>query len=209
VIVYLAFATAPLAWVLGGEHLTPWLLLPWLSLPIAAPIVRTVRNRVDGPSLNGALARTDLRVRVSRRQLRDVEPAARLSRQRTSGAQTLTARDDETLTTMTSDAPIRQLSAPDLKALLESGTAIELVDVRTHEERAIAAIAGSRLLDQAYHDALFLRDRDTPLVFQCHHGVRSQHAAEYFREQGFRNLYNLRGGIDAWSLQVDPSVPRY
>jgi 1,4-dihydroxy-2-naphthoate octaprenyltransferase len=60
VIVYLAFATAPLAWVLGGEHLTPWLLLPWLSLPLAAPIVRTVRNRVDGPSLNGALARTGM-----------------------------------------------------------------------------------------------------------------------------------------------------
>ena len=59
-IVYLAFATAPLAWVFGGEHLTPWLLLPWLSLPLAAPIVRTVRNRVDGPSLNGALARTGM-----------------------------------------------------------------------------------------------------------------------------------------------------
>ena len=104
---------------------------------------------------------------------------------------------------MTTDAPIRQLSAPDLKALLDGGTAIELVDVRTHEERAMAAIDGSRLLDQSYHDELLLRDRDTPLVFQCHHGVRSQHAAEYFREQGFRNLYNLRGGIDAWSVLVD------
>jgi rhodanese-related sulfurtransferase len=105
--------------------------------------------------------------------------------------------------------PIRQLSAPDLKALLESSTAIELVDVRTEEERAIATIDGSRLLDQAYHDALLLRDRDTPIVFQCHHGVRSQDAAEYFRRAGFRNLYNLRGGIDAWSLLVDTSVPRY
>ena len=105
--------------------------------------------------------------------------------------------------------PIRQLSAPDLKALLESGTAIELVDVRTEDERAIAAIDGSRLLDQAYHDALLLRDRDTPIVFQCHHGIRSQHAAEYFRREGFRNLYNLSGGIDAWSLLVDTSVPRY
>jgi monothiol glutaredoxin len=105
--------------------------------------------------------------------------------------------------------PIRQLSAPDLKALLESGTAIELVDVRTEQERAIATIDGSRVLDQAYHDALLLRDRDTPIVFQCHHGVRSQHAAEYFRREGFRNLYNLRGGIDAWSLLVDTSVPRY
>jgi rhodanese-related sulfurtransferase len=97
----------------------------------------------------------------------------------------------------------------DLKVLLESGTAIELVDVRTDEERAIAAIDGSRLLDQAYHDALLLRDRETPIVFQCHHGIRSQNAAEYFRREGFRNLYNLRGGIDAWSLLVDPSVPRY
>jgi rhodanese-related sulfurtransferase len=105
--------------------------------------------------------------------------------------------------------PIRQLSAPDLKMLLESGAAIELVDVRTADERAMAAIDGSRLLDQAYHDALLLRERDTPIVFQCHHGVRSQGAAEYFRRQGFRNLYNLSGGIDAWSLLVDPSVPRY
>ena len=105
--------------------------------------------------------------------------------------------------------PVRQLSAPDLKALLEGGAAIELVDVRTEGERAIATIDGSRLLDQAYHDALLLRDLDAAIVFQCHHGVRSQHAAEYFRREGFRNLYNLRGGIDAWSLLVDTSVPRY
>ena len=105
--------------------------------------------------------------------------------------------------------PIRQLSAPDLKALLESGAAVELVDVRTEEERTIAAIDGSRLLDRSYHDALLLRDRETPIVFQCHHGIRSQQAAEYFRGEGFRNLYNLEGGIDAWSLLVDTSVPRY
>ena len=105
--------------------------------------------------------------------------------------------------------PIRQLSASELKVLIEVGTPFELVDVRTDEERAIARIDGSRLLDQAYHDALLRLDRDTPLVFQCHHGVRSQHAAEYFRREGFRNLSNLRGGIDAWSLTVDASVPRY
>ena len=104
---------------------------------------------------------------------------------------------------------IRQLSATDLKALLESGTVIEFVDVRTGQERAIARIESSRLLDQAYHDALLLLDRETPIVFQCHHGIRSQHAAEYFQGHGFTNLYNLRGGIDAWSLFVDPSVPRY
>jgi rhodanese-related sulfurtransferase len=105
--------------------------------------------------------------------------------------------------------PIRQLPAPELKALLESGVPIELVDVRTDEEHARAKIDGSRLLDQAHHDVLLRLDRETPIVFQCHSGVRSQQAAEYFRHKGFRNLYNLRGGIEAWSLLVDPSVPRY
>jgi monothiol glutaredoxin len=107
------------------------------------------------------------------------------------------------------DPPIQQLSAQDLKAMIDAGTAFELVDVRTPAEREIAAIDGARLLDQAYHDALLALDRDTPLVFQCHHGIRSQRAAEYFRERGFRRLYNLSGGIDAWSMLVDPATPRY
>lgn len=105
--------------------------------------------------------------------------------------------------------PIRELSAPDLKALIAGGTSIELVDVRTGQERAIAAIDGSRLLDQAYHDELLERDRDAPIAFMCHHGIRSRQAAEYFHRHGFTNLYNLSGGIDAWSTLVDPAVPRY
>ncbi|MGH2967784.1 MAG: 1,4-dihydroxy-2-naphthoate polyprenyltransferase, partial [Solirubrobacteraceae bacterium] len=56
--VYGAFLTAPLAWVLGGRELSPWLLLPLLALPLAVSVVRIVRNRTDGPALNGALART-------------------------------------------------------------------------------------------------------------------------------------------------------
>jgi monothiol glutaredoxin len=112
-------------------------------------------------------------------------------------------------TTTNEPPPIRQLSAPELQALIESGTPFELVDVRTDEERALARIDGSHVLDQTYHDALLRLHRDTPIVFQCHHGVRSQQAAEYFWREGFRNLYNLRGGIDAWSRLVDPSVPRY
>jgi monothiol glutaredoxin len=104
---------------------------------------------------------------------------------------------------------IRQLSAPELKGLMEGGAPIELVDVRTDGERAFARIDGSRLLDQEYHDVLLRLDRKTPIVFQCHHCVRSQQAAEYFRRAGFCNLYNLQGGIEAWSLLVDPSVPRY
>ena len=73
----------------------------------------------------------------------------------------------------------------------------------------IAKIEGARLLDQACHDYLLGLDRNTSIVFQCHHGIRSQSAAEYFIRHGFRCLYNLEGGIDAWSQLVDGFVPRY
>lgn len=105
--------------------------------------------------------------------------------------------------------PIRQITAPELKAMLDAGERFEFVDVRTPEERAIASIGGSTLLDQRYYTALLALDKDTPIVFQCHHGRRSQSAAEHFREQGFTNLMNLSGGIEAWSRLVDPSVPTY
>jgi monothiol glutaredoxin len=104
---------------------------------------------------------------------------------------------------------ISQLSAPELKTMLESGTPFELVDVRSDGERAIASIDGSRLLDKQYYEELLLLARETPVVFVCHHGIRSQGAAEHFQGHGFSRLYNLRGGIDAWSALVDSSVPRY
>jgi monothiol glutaredoxin len=104
---------------------------------------------------------------------------------------------------------IRQISAVDLKAMVDAGATFQLVDVRSPEERDVARLDGSRLLDQAYHDELLAMDRQTPLVLHCHHGVRSQAAAQYFQEQGFTNLANVAGGIDAWSVDVDPSVPRY
>jgi monothiol glutaredoxin len=104
---------------------------------------------------------------------------------------------------------IQQLQAPALKAMIDSGAPFELVDVRTEWERDIARIEGSRLLDQGYHEYLLALDRSTPLVFQCHHGIRSQAAAEYCESLGFTQLFNLSGGIDAWSQLVDPSVARY
>ena len=104
---------------------------------------------------------------------------------------------------------IQQLSGPELKAMIDQGAVFEFVDVRAEWERDLARITGSRLLDQAYHDYLLTVDRATPIVFQCHHGIRSQSAAEYCHNLGFENLFNLRGGIDAWSQLVDAEVPRY
>jgi monothiol glutaredoxin len=104
---------------------------------------------------------------------------------------------------------VRQLTAKEVKAMLDAGDSFVFVDVRTPEERATASIAGTRLMDEALHAELDKLDRDTPIVFHCHHGGRSQHAAEHFIGHGFKNVANLVGGIDAWSRDVDPSVPRY
>lgn len=106
-------------------------------------------------------------------------------------------------------AKVRPLSPAALKSMIDSGERFELYDVRTEEERKLATITGARLLDEAAAQHVASLDKDTPLVFHCHHGGRSQAAAERFVREGFRRVYNLVGGIDAWSTSVDPSVPRY
>ena len=103
---------------------------------------------------------------------------------------------------------VKPITAGELQGKLAQG-AVRLFDVRTPQERDIAAIAGARLLDEAVRAEILELDRGTPLAFHCHHGMRSQAAAEFFVSQGFREVYNLRGGIDAWSREVDSGVPRY
>jgi len=104
---------------------------------------------------------------------------------------------------------VREISAVELKAMIDRGERFELIDVRTPGERDIAALEGARLLDQREYDELIRMGEETPIVFLCHHGNRSRAAAEHFRQQGFTNLYNVRDGIEGWSVTVDPSVPRY
>jgi monothiol glutaredoxin len=104
---------------------------------------------------------------------------------------------------------VKQIDAKALKAMLDAGQIKAFYDVRTDKERAIAKIEGAKLLDDATMAEAEALPKDTPIAFHCHHGMRSRAAAEHFVKQGFRNVYNLAGGIDAWSLQVDPSVPRY
>jgi len=108
-----------------------------------------------------------------------------------------------------SPAPVAQMSVGELKSRLDAGETLYLFDVREQAERDIAAIEGARLLDEAAVSFIDTLPRDATLVFHCHSGVRSQAAAEYFRGQGFTEVYNLAGGIDAWSREIDPSVPRY
>ena len=81
--------------------------------------------------------------------------------------------------------------------------------MRTSGERARAVIEDSILLDDEGLGIVSALPKDTKLVFYCHTGVRSRSAAEHFRAEGFTDVHNLEGGIDAWSREVDPSVPRY
>ena len=97
----------------------------------------------------------------------------------------------------------------ELSALRAAGTVHRLLDVRTTEERALATIAGAEHFTAELAEDLSDLDKDTMLIFHCHHGIRSMAVAQQFLLQGFTNVHNLTGGIDAWSLSVDTEVPRY
>jgi rhodanese-related sulfurtransferase len=93
--------------------------------------------------------------------------------------------------------------------LLKQGK-IKLLDVRTPEEYAIASVAGSLLVDQNLAQEIMQTwPKDEAIVTMCHHGMRSLDAAAYLRGHGFSNTRSMSGGIDAWTLQIDSSVPRY
>jgi rhodanese-related sulfurtransferase len=87
---------------------------------------------------------------------------------------------------------------------------ITLVDVREPYEWAIGRLPGARLVPlDTLQDEVESLDREAELVVYCHHGMRSDMAAEWLRAQGFRRVRNLIGGIDRWSVEVDSSVRRY
>jgi rhodanese-related sulfurtransferase len=93
--------------------------------------------------------------------------------------------------------------------LLKQGT-IKLLDVRTPEEYSTANIPGSVLVDQSLaQEILQTWPKDTAIVTMCHHGMRSLDAAAYLRGHGFTNTRSMRGGIDAWALEIDSEIPRY
>jgi monothiol glutaredoxin len=106
-------------------------------------------------------------------------------------------------------ATVREVAPKALEALLDAGTIKHLYDVRTEKERAVAKLPAAKHLDDATMAEIEALPKDTHIAFHCHHGSRSRGAAEHFLKLGFKNLYNLAGGIDAWSRDVDPKIPRY
>jgi monothiol glutaredoxin len=106
-------------------------------------------------------------------------------------------------------ARVGTLTPAELQKMLTAKVPLRLLDVRTERERTVARIAGDEWIEELARTELNSLSKDTMLVVYCHHGTRSHAAAEQLVASGFRNVWNLSGGIDAWSRQVDPSVARY
>lgn len=104
-----------------------------------------------------------------------------------------------------------EISVAELKTLRDKGSAVTLLDVREPWEFETAHIAGSRHIPMGDVPARFQQelDPDDHIVVVCHHGVRSMNVTAWMRQQGFENVQSLRGGVDRWSREVDPSVPLY
>jgi adenylyltransferase/sulfurtransferase len=97
----------------------------------------------------------------------------------------------------------------DLKTLLDGQNKPVLLDVRQPEEVSAASIKGAKCIPMMeIPSRLHELDRSSSIVVFCHMGVRSAHVAQQLRAAGFKDVKNLAGGINAWSM-IDPGVPRY
>ena len=108
------------------------------------------------------------------------------------------------------DNSVPGISVQELKGKMDARDVFELIDVREPFEFEIARIDGAKLipLGEIPGRAAEL-DREQTLVVHCHSGRRSAQAVRLLKQRGFANVYNLEGGIDAWSDFIDPTVPKY
>jgi len=104
-----------------------------------------------------------------------------------------------------------EISVADLKSLSDAGQEFTLLDVREPWEFDAAHIAGSKHIPMGDIPARYNQELDPEdhIIVVCHHGVRSMNVTAWLRQQGFDNVQSLRGGIDRWSREIDPSVPLY
>ena len=112
--------------------------------------------------------------------------------------------------TVEADGTVASLSAKELKQKMDAQEPFTLIDVREPWEYEIAQIAGSKLIPLGeLPGRLAELPREGVLVIQCHSGFRSEEGARLLQQAGFANVFNLEGGIEAWSRDVDRTVPRY
>lgn len=101
----------------------------------------------------------------------------------------------------------------EVKRRIDSGEKLHLIDVREPHEFALAKIEGATLIPMRAVPGelqdLEARADEAALIVYCHHGVRSLNVVNWLREQGIEACQSMSGGIDEWSLRIDPAVPRY
>jgi rhodanese-related sulfurtransferase len=103
-----------------------------------------------------------------------------------------------------------EISVTELKRMHDENEPFMLIDVREDDEVATASLDFARHIPMAtIPERLAGLPKDLPIIVMCHSGGRSGRVAKYLRENGFSDVANLSGGIDAWSVEIDPSVPRY
>ena len=117
------------------------------------------------------------------------------------------------MTELTETALPLEITPRDVQRRLQAGEKLVLIDVREPSEFQLARIEGSELIPMravpAELSRLDAQADDAPLIVFCHHGVRSLNVVNWLRGQGLEACQSMAGGIDAWSLGIDPSVPRY
>jgi rhodanese-related sulfurtransferase len=103
-----------------------------------------------------------------------------------------------------------EISVVELKRMHDENEDVWLLDVRENDEVATASVDFGRHVPMAsVPQRLAELPKDKTIVVMCHHGSRSERVTRYLRENGFPNATNLAGGIDDWSVRIDPGVPRY
>ena len=105
-----------------------------------------------------------------------------------------------------------EITPNDVAALRAAGETFALIDCREEDEWRVCRIDGATLLPLSRFGELSRQrftDADERVVIHCHHGMRSAQAALFLRQHGMDHVWSMAGGIDAWSAEIDPSVPRY
>ncbi len=107
---------------------------------------------------------------------------------------------------------VNEISPQQCKAILSENSSVLFLDCREAHEYAYCRIEGSMLVPLSQFAGMAesqFPNKETACIIYCHHGVRSLNATFYLREQGYANVFSMHGGIELWSLDIDPSVPRY
>ncbi len=105
---------------------------------------------------------------------------------------------------------MKNISPKELKQMLDSDKNVFLLDVREGWEYDTCAIEGSKNISMSQiASSVDSLDKETCTVVICHHGMRSLQAATFLEQQGFKDILNLDGGIHAWAMDVEPSMPQY